>query len=102
MKPDVCIEGMPKVNGECLDDVVLGITEAMFNMDLDTFKEGFVKHGGDEGMARHIWDKWKSEHHDNFMWTYGNLDKKNREKVIATALDFHKELEERARRVMTR
>lgn len=84
-----------------------------YNIDYDDFERRFIKEGigmrdlaslfekkfedEDKRIARHIWDKWKVEHQDNFLWAFGNLTTKNQEKTTRTILGFadeHKYCEE--------
>lgn len=48
-----------------------------YNVSYPKFERLFVKHGGTSRMARHIWDKWKVEHKDDFLGMFGNLDYEN-------------------------
>ncbi len=90
MKPKVC-NGVPEINGQCLDEIINDIGISLYNMEYETFERGFLNHGGDRDMAQHLWNKWKKEHNDNFLWAYGNLTSENQRKTIAAVLDNVKE-----------
>ena len=86
MTPKVCI-GVPEVNGQCLDEVIYDIAISLYNMDYETWEKGFIRHGGDRDLSRHIWDKWKVVHADDFFGAYGNVSSAHRRRIIATVLD---------------
>lgn len=86
MTPKACV-GVPEVNGQCLDEVIYDIALSLQHMEYPTWEQGFIRHGGDKGMARHLWDKWKSEHNDDFFGAYGNISSEYRRQIIATVLD---------------
>ena len=67
------------------------VASGQYNIDGETFRKNFINSGGTERMARHIWEKWKIEHHNNFLDTFGNLDEDNQELITKTILAFAKE-----------
>ena len=73
------------------NEILSKISKSAYNIDGETFKKYYVQAGGTKRLADHIWDKWKIEHKDNFLWAYGSLDKENRMLVTKALLKFAKE-----------
>jgi hypothetical protein len=57
------------------------LAHRLFWINYEDWEKGFVKAGSSKEMAQHLWDKWKVEHQDNFLWAFGNFDSHNQEIV---------------------
>lgn len=52
------------------------MAKAAYNIDYPTWESKFVKAGGTKRMAKHTWHKWKDVWHDNWLYAFGNWDRR--------------------------
>jgi hypothetical protein len=68
----------------------------LYMVDYPTFARAFKESGGEYGMAKHLWDKWKNIHNDNFLAEYGNMDLQNKRttaKMLNKLIKLHRNQE---------
>lgn len=56
-----------------------------YNINGDTFRNNFVKVGGEERMAEHLWEKFHDKKH-SILALWGQLDKQNKE-IVAKVIN---------------
>jgi hypothetical protein len=78
---------MHKATGEQLKKVTKNDIDALafyeYNIDGETFMENFVKAGGTEDMAKHLWNKFVSHNH-SILATFGYADLENKRLLTKT------------------
>jgi len=52
-----------------------------YNINGDTFNKNFIKSGGTERMANHLWEKFVGKRH-SILGLWGEADKENREILV--------------------
>lgn len=76
------IEKCQNLEGYELDAcIVEHLTYFEYNISGETFKEKFMKFGGEESMANHLWEKFHGYNH-SILSSWGALDKQNKEIMI--------------------